>query len=316
MPFLTTEQFRSVVRTFLEAFPHSVLYYNTSELLLVGSPAGPPRLSEQRLRLLEIDATVHADLEYSHWDGRDFWLNQPQVLAGSYLCGPRELAALAAGAALLRDDRPALEYAVRNVAATQALELPTLERLRRHLGPVEDALERPPDSLARAGIEAVRERNLADLRCAALLRRAQDPALAGRPEVTLALARQAQEANPLNAEARRVVASALATLGRTDEARAAFREALQRREDDALAMRGMAMLAHMTGGTSEAIRYYRSALAVRPEDAASRNNLGAALAELDSLALAEHELAEAVRLNPGDASARRNLERVRSARGR
>ena len=36
LPSLTTDQFRGVIRTFLDAFPQSVLWYNSSDLLLIG----------------------------------------------------------------------------------------------------------------------------------------------------------------------------------------------------------------------------------------------------------------------------------------
>jgi hypothetical protein len=36
LPFLSIDAFRSVVATFRDAFPHSVIWYNTSEVLLLG----------------------------------------------------------------------------------------------------------------------------------------------------------------------------------------------------------------------------------------------------------------------------------------
>jgi tetratricopeptide (TPR) repeat protein len=311
--FLTTDQFRSVVRTFLDVFPHSVLWYNTAELLLIGSRDGDPRLTEPRLRLVESDPKIRADLAYSHWDGETYWMNRPAVLVGGYLCGPRALAELAAGAPLLRDDRPVLEYAARNAISEHGLEIPTLRLLRKHLGAVEEILDQDPGPREREAIHAVREHNLADLACAVLIRRIEGEMAVGHYDAVLPLAREAQRANPLNHQAHRIAGGALLRLGRLSEAEREFEAALRLKADDALALQGLAAVAQLTGRHEEAISSYRKALELLPEDPSTHNQLGASLGQLGRLAEAEREFAEAARLDPNDLSARDNLNRVRAA---
>lgn len=109
--FFTEEQFRGVVRSFLEVFPQSTLWYNKyAELMLIGSAVQQPRLSAARLGLLQSDAKLNADLEYS-FDGRSLRvMNSKDVFAANFLMGPETLARLAAAAPRYDDDKPVLEY--------------------------------------------------------------------------------------------------------------------------------------------------------------------------------------------------------------
>jgi spermidine synthase len=109
--FFTEEQFRGVVRSFLEVFPQSTLWYNKyAELMLIGNATQSPRLSTARLGLLRSDAKLHADLEYSFDDKSLFVMNRKEVFAANFLMGPVTLAKIAAAAPLYDDDKPTLEY--------------------------------------------------------------------------------------------------------------------------------------------------------------------------------------------------------------
>ncbi|HIJ81736.1 MAG TPA: fused MFS/spermidine synthase [Desulfuromonadales bacterium] len=109
--FFTEDEFRSVVRSFLEVFPHSTLWFNKyAECILIGSPTQQPRLSEQRLMLLQNDKRLRSDLKYSLDNKPWLLLNRKDVFAANYLMGPEKLARLSASAPLYRDERPILEY--------------------------------------------------------------------------------------------------------------------------------------------------------------------------------------------------------------
>ena len=82
LPFLTPETFSGVIRTFLDVFPVSTLWYNTSELLLVGTTGDVFPLSDDRLARLTESEVVHDDLAWSHWNGPRHWLNGPRRLSG------------------------------------------------------------------------------------------------------------------------------------------------------------------------------------------------------------------------------------------
>jgi spermidine synthase len=69
LPFLTADSFRSVVATFLSVFPHSIIWYNSAELLLLGVNADRAELAVDRLALLASQPALNADLRFAHWGG-------------------------------------------------------------------------------------------------------------------------------------------------------------------------------------------------------------------------------------------------------
>ena len=109
--FFTEEEFRSVVRSFLEVFPQSTLWFNKyAECILIGSSSEQPQLSNNRLTLLQSDETLRADLDYAHNDEPWLMMNKMEVFAANFLMGPKTLARLSANAPLYNDDQPILEY--------------------------------------------------------------------------------------------------------------------------------------------------------------------------------------------------------------
>ncbi len=109
--FFTENEFRSVIRSFLEVFPQSTLWFNKyAECILIGNAASQPQLSKKRLDLLQNDRTLHADLNYSHDDTQWLLMNNKDVFAANYLMGPEKLSKLSAGVPLYKDERPVLEY--------------------------------------------------------------------------------------------------------------------------------------------------------------------------------------------------------------
>lgn len=114
--FFTEEEFRSVVRSFLEVFPQSTLWFNKyAECILIGSATEQPLLSTQRLSLLQTNRALRADLDYSFDNKPWLLMNKKEVFAANYLMGPEALSELTADAPLYTDDRPILEYqAARN----------------------------------------------------------------------------------------------------------------------------------------------------------------------------------------------------------
>jgi spermidine synthase len=314
LSFLPPEAFRSVVRTFLDVFPRSVLWYNTSELLLVGVNGDSLALGEARLGLLASDARIHDDLRYGHWGGAGEWLNHPRMVMAGFLAGPRGLASLAGGAPAYRDDRPALDYATTALDVTRPTELPNLALLREHLDPVAAVCPALPADSARA-IAALRERNLGDLAARSALRRVPFVKGEANHEAVAALLTGALRDNPDNGEAQRVLGDALLALGRLEEARIHFERALALRPDDALAHRGLGFALHREDRVAEAIPHYEAAIAMGCDEPEVHNNLGAALGQRGDLAGARGHFERALRLRPDFDEARQNLERVRAALG-
>jgi spermidine synthase len=117
--FFTEDEFRSVVRSFLEVFPQSTLWLNKyAECILIGNPSQQPKLSAQRLKLLKSNITLRSDLNYSFDDKPWLLMNKKEVFAANYLMGPEKLSMLSSGAHLYKDDIPILEYkTARNIYA-------------------------------------------------------------------------------------------------------------------------------------------------------------------------------------------------------
>jgi hypothetical protein len=69
MPFFSADQFRGVIRTFLAVFPHSQLWYNTSELLLIGVNGDEFNFAPAQLQRLTANPKMQQDLQYAYWDG-------------------------------------------------------------------------------------------------------------------------------------------------------------------------------------------------------------------------------------------------------
>jgi spermidine synthase len=109
--FFTEEEFRGVVRSFLEVFPQSTLWLNKyAELILIGNTTTQPQLSATRLELLQGNRKIHEDLDYSYDNNQSLSINRKDVFAANFLMGPVALSRLSASAELYNDDRPTLEY--------------------------------------------------------------------------------------------------------------------------------------------------------------------------------------------------------------
>ena len=305
--FFTVPQLRGVVRTFLDVFPQAVLWYNTSELLLVGSADAELQVGLDAVERLRADEPVNEDLTYSYWGGPRQRLHNPGAMLAGFLIGPAGLARLAEGGVLFRDDLPVLDYASRDALTDKARELPILELLREHLEPVPTVTSFPLSAEDVEAIEAIRAGNLGEIAVEVYLRRVDSLIPGGDYEAIVALLREALEQNPEHRTVLRLLGDALMYLGRPEEAIGAYRAAVRLDVRDPRSMGGLAVAAHRLGSLDEAILYYRGVLKLRPGDADTHNNLGTALAQSGREQEAAEQFREAIRLRPDFADARRNL---------
>jgi hypothetical protein len=95
---------RSVIKAFVNTFPHSVLVSGyRNNLILMGSPQ-PFRFSPRRLRSeLAANPSLRRDLESISAD-------DPTELIGTFVMGERGLAAYTRGVEPVTDDHPTMEY--------------------------------------------------------------------------------------------------------------------------------------------------------------------------------------------------------------
>lgn len=159
--FINLAEFRSLVRSFLEVFPDSILWYNSAELLLIGSPSGRPTLTSERLNSLSVDGPVRKDLFYTYFGGPAFYLNRREVFLAGFLCGPNSLAKLTAQAEVYRDDVPRLEYLTADQGNTEPETI--VDQIAQHLDPPSLILQEDLDGTTLSRVQEIRTLNLNDL---------------------------------------------------------------------------------------------------------------------------------------------------------
>jgi spermidine synthase len=314
LPPLTPAELHTVLRTFLDVFPAATLWYNTSELLLIGCRDGPPRIGPQALARAQGRPEVRADLSWSHWGGPRYRLDRPENLLGGFLTGPEGLAELARGGEVAGDERPSLEYALAGRATGD--ERPLADLIAARLAPVDALLSAPLAPERRDSVAAVRRRNLEAIAAEVLLRKVQALQNQGRRDEAVGLLRDAVRVAPAHVGARRLLGEALADAGRTDEALDGLRAAVRMDSTDVRARLALGYRLHALGRGGEAVAHYRAALRADSTSAEAHNGLGVVLAQRDDLAGALAHFVAAARLDSRDGAVQHNLANALFALGR
>jgi len=301
----TPGQFAAVVATFLNTFQTSVLWYNTSELLLIGTNASRFAIPTDRLALLQQPGPIRDDLKYSHWGDSRQPLNDPEVFLSGLLLGPDELAELARGAPIYRDDRPVLDYTATRLSFSELAKHPMLSRIEELLTPLDRWLPGfSPKRLAR--IESIRRRNLGNIRVASAIARANAANENGNPNNVIGILEPLLPLNPRNFLARRMLGQAYAKLEQYDLAARELTIALEIRPDDAQARRGLARAYQKQGKRAAAIEQYRKELAYRPSSPLIHTELATLLYAEGDHEGSQHHLELAVELTEAAAKAASN----------
>ncbi len=297
--FLGVEDFRSAIRTFLASFPESVLWYNKSELLLIGSNGGRLQTSLEDLAERIGREPVRSDLRFAHWGGEAYWLHRPHAFLGGFLLGPASLAALSEGAVPLRDDLPLLEYAAGDALRRGLVDEERIVALiRQHLDPLRVVLATAlPDAVA-AAAAGVRHGNLREIEADARLRRLENAQADFDPARALPYVEDVLRLHPENPKGQRVMGEVLLALERPAEAEVHFARAVEMRPDDAAARRGLARALQLQGRDEAAIPHYLDVLERDPGDAQSHWYVGTALWEMGAHLEALQHLEAAARIRP------------------
>lgn len=313
IPDFAPDAFRGAVRTFLDVFPNSMLWYNTSELLLIGVNDDALRLDGSRVRERLARGAVAEDLAYSHWGNASRNLNNPDVFFASFLMGPAGLRSVSEGGAIFSDDRPRLDYAAARVTSDAMNEIPIVDLLRPRLESAADAFGSVIAPADGAAIREIQNRNLGDVVARAHVRRATLLLPSGDGPAIVRAVEDAVRANPESFIAQRMLAEARVLQGRFDDALAHYADAMRIRDDDPIALKGMGLLLLDSGRAGEAAARLSAACALEPGDAETHNNLGVAFAMLGRFDEGARAIEEALRLRPDYPGARDNLERMRAA---
>jgi spermidine synthase len=151
---LSEDQFRSVVRTFLDVFPNSLLWGEGGDTILLGynAPGERPVLSAEEIYERAARPAIRQDLAQEDLSRRY------DPLVYTLVDGPR-LREIARGGDVYTDDRPKLEF-----ASPWAMYTPdaNLELVMRHLAPLPEIYPLPDPTLA-ARLEEFRQLSLASL---------------------------------------------------------------------------------------------------------------------------------------------------------
>jgi spermidine synthase len=292
--FLTENQFHSIVRSFLTVFPQSILWYNTSELLLIGTTDETFNINRTRLEQLLTSKQIHTDLQYSHWGGVHHYLNRPSVFLSGYLMGPNNLSNLAAKSNTYRDNRPILDYETAQNTTEQSNELSFIKILYNHLDPINTLIPGETDTT----ITAIREKNLREIAARVFVRQASDLIPTRNHSRIATLCFEAIRRHPEHLGAHRMFADAMMQLGRLQDAEKHYAEVLRLDPTDARALNGRAVTFHRTGRLEDAVRHYKEAIRHHSDNALSQNGIAMALHRLGRLDESIHHYSEAIRLHP------------------
>ncbi len=323
--FLAKESFQSVVATFLAVFPAADLWYNTQELLLIGSLEPVPRLDLNRLRGLSRalegetpdpdQVRLRQDLAWSHWGGERHYLYHPGALLGSFLAGPAQLQEMTRGARIYVDDVPRLAYETRGADVLDHNEEPMARFIGEHLTAFDQAVEgrATPAELKLAA--ETRRLNLRDIVASGLIGQATLGQNAVAPEANLRLLQKALKLNPESYLANANVGKLLLMTGQAQTATPYLERAVSLRPAAVPALRDLGMVYVVTKRPARALPLLERAVGMAPENFAVHNYLGSALAMTGDPARAVVHFEKALALQPDDTAVQQNLARARRAAG-
>ena len=167
LEFLGLNEFRDVVHTFVQTYPNAQLWYNTSELLLLGINKDVNQThvftKDSIGNALHRSDTIIKDLAYNHWGGQQHQLNNPTVFLSGFLADGKDLRDMCVGGQILVDDKPLLEYSSHPYLD---FHRPVLNQIRNHLSEVNNIIDDIGPALS-ARCHVLRNHNLAQIEAVA-----------------------------------------------------------------------------------------------------------------------------------------------------
>lgn len=295
---LGPEEYKSVIKSFLEVFPKSILWYNGAELLLIGSPGIQPFISSQRLQGVLADSVIAHDLSMAYWGGPDLWLNHPDVFIAGFLSGAHTLAMLCGISPAYYDDTPVMEY----TAARRQTNPPYLHILRSFLDSPRLITDMPLNDSTRAKIDAVREHNIEDIVAGELVQRynATNNVQALFAAITY---------NPDNYPANLHLGIEYKKAGNYERALYFLVRAVTINPSNAQAHNDIGVILAGYRAFDKALYHYSRAIALDSSYALAYNNLGALYAAEKRFAEAIPAFQKAIALKQGYREAQENLDR-------
>jgi len=304
--FFGQAEFKTLVATFIDSFPHSLLWYNTSEFLLIGSREDRIRFDPEHFAtVLASNPALKSELDYSYWAGPDYYLSRPESFVAGFLCGPAQLKRMSEGAEIYRDDRPYLEYLpIQSASVAPAIA----NTVQKHLTPFVDLISNPTIHLSVA--QKIRSENLKELSARVLLRQAQMLESSGNFEFAVDAYREALKLLPNYPKANASLAKFLQSQGELETATTFFQRSLNVQPTDANILSRLSECLVRLGRYDEAESPLRQLVRLRPDSSEAQKMLGISLAAMELLDEAEIALKKTLAINPKQADALTSLANV------
>ena len=138
---VSPEEMASIIRTFIEIFPNSLLWYNSADLILLGFK-DEIKIDINKIRTLLTEKNIYDDLNISYLEGKDSYLNLQYPLLACLLLGPKELKAFSESYFPITDNHPNLEWTFlkyENLAdKSEMMMIYNAEKLKQYLTPLKD----------------------------------------------------------------------------------------------------------------------------------------------------------------------------------
>jgi spermidine synthase len=315
--FFDESMFKSTVATFCSVFPEAVLWYNTQELLLIGSPQGQPQVSLERMFALEQNKPLVEDLAWSQWGGSEFYLNKAGAFLGGYLLGPDQLAHISENVSLFTDDHPVLAYATSSVQERDHREVGLVKLISSHLAPLGSGLELLEGTEASEELMALanktRKYNIRDIVASGMVSDVVNGKY-GQPgtqtRAMLGVLNKALEQNPHSCLVQQNIGRVYLLAGQFPEAERYLLGVAKLQPDNGIVLRDLGLIYLQTGKTERALKMLLKGSELIPDDFAVHNYLGAVYGGMGDFKAAVKAFERALALNPADEAAKQNLARA------
>ena len=293
------EEFKRVIKTFIEVFPHAQLWYNRSEFVLVGSKGELNNLNSFKFKKwLSRPTDVFKDLNYNYWGGERYNLNKKSVLAGSYLYGIKELEKLTEDVKPYSDRVAELEYS----AARDQNNAPFIDSLFPYLSPITDVYP-TVDLMGRSKIEDIRKRNLNDIYSEELL-------LLYDETGDKRLLDKAIEFNNDNVKILTLLSDIYWQQGDYKSCAENLKRLYKLEPKNVVVGRKLATLMIKDGDLESAVQFLLQMVEINPYDSKTHEMLGATLLQGRNIEKAKYHLEIALQLDPNNSSAKQAMEYI------
>jgi spermidine synthase len=311
--FFQLSEFQTVVATFREVFPECLLWYNTSEMLLIGKVDSKIAIDLSRLQSRkQNNSKLNDDLQYSYWAGANHYLSRLDAWMAGFLCGPNQVKKLSAGGEIYRDDRPFLEYLPLN-RETQVLEIIGL--IRKNLAPVDELATDRSENWQLAA-ERIRVENLQEIPARVMFNTAQRLEVGGDLEGAVQAYQESLGFLPVYPKSNWRMAEIMKAQGQSANVLSSYKRILTSDPLNTKALFELSLLHLELGQEQEATSTLRRLLALEPKHPSGHGLLAIILRSSGQYAEAEQHWIESFKVEEPDAKQMAELVSVQLLQGK